>query len=55
MKLPRTKHDLKWLQALLAVVVEEMERGPEGPWARDLGLVEFCVFWMDESAEVLWG
>ena len=54
MRLPKTKYDEVWLKELIAVAIEEMERPSEGPFARDLGLVEFVLAWADECAEVVW-
>lgn len=54
MKLPKTVHDELWLKACVKIIVEEMERPADGPFARDIGLVEFAAYWVDELAEVTW-
>lgn len=55
MKLPRTKTDELWLKAVAKVAIEEIEKPADGPLAcRDMGLVEFALYWMDECAEVVW-
>lgn len=54
MKLPKTKADELWLRACAKVAIEEAERPEDGMFARDLGLIEFALLWLDECAEVVW-